>query len=79
MQYKVGIEVIGHAAVCALAHSLRAPLDGRRPLSHVDLPHDAHVVAADLLEGEAPRDHLPQDDPPRKDVALLSVRRACKQ
>ena len=24
----------------------------------MDLPHDAHVVAADLLEGEAPRDHL---------------------
>ena len=65
----------------------------------MDLPHDAHVVAADLLEGEAPRDHLnesvmvkkwirgcvkladylPQDDPPREDVALLSVRRACKQ
>ena len=53
--------------------SLGAALDGRRTLAHVDLPHDPHVVAADLLEGEAPRDHLPQDDPPREDVALLGV------
>ena len=68
-------EQVGHPGLYS-ASSLGAPLDGRRSLAHVNLPHDPHVVAADLLERETSRDHLPQDDPPREDVALLGVRGA---
>ena len=44
----------------------------------MDRPQHPQVVTADLLEGQPPGQHLPQDDPPAEHVTLLAVGDAFK-
>ena len=53
-------------------------MNGQRPFTTVNGPKDSKVVASNLVKGQPPCEHLPQDDAPAEDITLLRVRVALK-